>query len=395
MSDWDGATRLTAAVTLAVPINPVHLIAHLEAHMATRQALHALKLCHRFGRGLSGSTRSTKRLNGGLEKLQELPLELICLIESYVLLPLRASLIKEYEVMFRCFAQTCKVRDHYSDEECEEFEAAAYDITLLRDGRFADYEWDSAEFESGPMRKRFDDAVEERLMDLMLEGDYYQAHADRTDEWQTKILTHRHESKPDTVCDPSIFGFCSLERELMRAFGLNSLLHTQPIPYYLWNLFDESTVPEGMERYCTTIGYLHLPVDAAGHDASALNESFDYESTVGQLSACLSTIVDIDKLITMKSKTPQLQFALKRLGLKPFVHWSAAALQTSSTGSLSTHIERAKFRHDEVSNMTEQQKQELKMSIEKITSEKAELFRTKGPQFMLLAAGSSGCGHVF
>lgn len=394
MSGWDGATRLTAAVTLAVPVNPVQLVAHLEAFVTTKQQLHALKLCHRFGRGPSGSTRGAKRLNDGLKKFQELPLELIYLIDSFVLLPLRASLTEKYDAMFRCFGQTCSVRDHYSSEEIEEAEAEARDMLMRCDERFS--ELSDLGRENTPMWEEFEDAVEEQVLNILLEGDYFVSHSNYTEQWQTAIHTHRNSGQQVNVYGLDMYGFYSLERALKCAFGVDALIQTQTLPHHVWKLFHGSSLMEGTERYCTTLSYLHLPVNAAEHHASALNGSLEYDCTVGDVSACLGTVVDVDKLITLKSKIPQLQFALKQLGLSPFVHWSAAALQTSSAGPMGTNVDLTNFEQAKLLEMkTMQQQRDYKQSIEKVASEKMGLFQTTGPQLMLLAAGSSSCGHDF
>lgn len=389
MTDFASA-RLAAAITYAVPINPVQLIAHLEAYTETKQEIIALNLCHRYGRGSDRPTRSIRRANAGLKKFQELPPELILLIEAFIVVPLRISLTKKYEKLFACFEQTCHYRDHFSDEELDKIDDEQTDVLMETDERFKNF---NITTDSDEMSETYMEALMEKTDEVLSQMDFWEAHSDNSETWYCSVTQH-YDCDEDTSCDRPRFKFCSLAAEMERSFGVRALLKTQTLPFHLWDLF-ELGVTQGDRDYRTTICYLHLPVKSSLHEADSLDDTLEYENTVRSIGACLDEAVDLDDLIAMKSKMPRLQLALRKLSLTPSVHWSTIALRRDNAGILSTDGERKEYRSSKAKQMCSQHKKEFKESIEEAAVQKTEMFKKKGPQLMLLAAANSRCGHDY
>lgn len=70
----------------------------MQTHIDALPTLQALRLCHRFGDG----------------RFKDFPVELVKMIEGYVVEPLREKLAKDLEVASRCFKNECSILDHAS-----------------------------------------------------------------------------------------------------------------------------------------------------------------------------------------------------------------------------------------------------------------------------------------
>lgn len=86
----------------ALPVRVEQLGAHLEAYIATLPTIATLRLCNRFG---TGNDCHIKRL----------PVELVKLIEEYVVEPEREKAFSTWSQQHKCYEEQCTVYDHYSE----------------------------------------------------------------------------------------------------------------------------------------------------------------------------------------------------------------------------------------------------------------------------------------
>ncbi|GAB7327907.1 hypothetical protein MBLNU13_g11690t2 [Cladosporium sp. NU13] len=82
----------------ALSVRTEALAGQMQTHIEALPTLQALRLCHRFGQG----------------RFKDFPLELVKMIEGYVIEPVREKVAKDLEVASRCFKDECSILDRAS-----------------------------------------------------------------------------------------------------------------------------------------------------------------------------------------------------------------------------------------------------------------------------------------
>lgn len=90
---------------LPVPIDV--LGAHLEAYVTLLPTTTGLRLCNRFGRGDHA-------------RVQALPIELMELIETYLVRATREELREHWSTLLKCWENRCSAHSHYSEVQLVE-----------------------------------------------------------------------------------------------------------------------------------------------------------------------------------------------------------------------------------------------------------------------------------
>lgn len=84
--------------------------AHLEAYVDTLPVITSLRLCHRYGKGANSY-------------IYKLPIELVGIIEQFVVEPEREKHLATWSKEPKCRNKECKMHDHFTPEEHEVFGA--------------------------------------------------------------------------------------------------------------------------------------------------------------------------------------------------------------------------------------------------------------------------------
>ncbi|KAK5119358.1 hypothetical protein LTR85_007714 [Meristemomyces frigidus] len=311
------SSSLSAALAWAMPVRPDVLGAHLEAYGKALPVIHALRLCHRFGKGPA-------------VYITKIPVEIEQAIEELILDNRRTRWDSwswsEWRSEFRCFESQCEPAGHM--EELSPFWDAAHeqletckpctDASIhenVCENRCTDKtaepcdvckaEPGSEDCERACLSK-FDDEVNE----VCLRGDYwYEVHDHRQDEWRKRI----NQSAKG--------GFAKCDKILRKHFGLEAYFadtrpdtnHDDRWPEhknYRWH---------GQDERQTTLCYLTFPRQA-GPDGNFSGKESDMMNGYVSIPCAQAVKVDLPTVTDSTKMRTRFRRALRLLDLKPSMH---------------------------------------------------------------------------
>ncbi|SMR45063.1 unnamed protein product [Zymoseptoria tritici ST99CH_3D1] len=311
-----GEISLTASLAWVAPVRPDKLGPHLKAFEETVPVLHALRLCHRFGKGPD-------------VHITKLPAELELIIEELCLHPTwcRATAFEhfDWEADFRCFESRCSPLSHMGDctplweqvtdnfnycDSCPDFEAPFDHCEVsCKNSHTADPCETCKAGTKGTCEKSCDGQIHEEQMRAAAECDWwYEDHVDTRYNWSNRINAKQVEQM--NVVLRQHFG-------LEAAFSDTRPESTDPGSWpkdrnYRWH------VPEQKE---TTI--CHLTIPRRKIEKSEWVTS-DFEDEMGSFSIEGTQTLEFntDCYLSRADVTRRFQKAMTYLGLAPSPHAS-------------------------------------------------------------------------
>ena len=153
-----------------MPVRVDKLGAHLEAYIKTRPTINALRLCGRFGTGPHCY-------------INKLPVELITVIEIFVVEPVRVKALKTWASEYKCFEVKCDlVDDHFTRKE-QHTMFHKHKRIKCPGSRFCSF-----------CLKRGPKTIakhHEALLEFVANSDYWEdAHGNKGERWENKVVTH-------------------------------------------------------------------------------------------------------------------------------------------------------------------------------------------------------------
>ena len=220
-----GLGQLLIAVNeQAMPVSVDILGAHLQAYAELQPVLNTLRLCNRFGKGDHAA-------------VSQLPIELVNVIEDYLLETTRDELRQQWTASLICWTNRCSPADHITLEERIEL---YYDFFDGPDHDEADLPIYLTELND----KQLEDLNDALLKTSSSEDPYRWLHEDRKEDWLAKTGSPTAPSR----------GIFSRHASLMkRHFGLEiHISHTQLEPHHDLTEEDER---RSTSAYLTLLGY--------------------------------------------------------------------------------------------------------------------------------------------
>jgi len=294
----------------------------VQTHVEALPTLHALRLCHRFGHG----------------RFKDLPIELVKMIEGYVVEPVRKKVAKDLEAASRCFRNACSILDHASRADLLWFYNKWVDETVERHPEY------------------YDDPTDAELEECLTTGVRHYDPPDLQDLHEEAAHDRNRKKWPSLM--EQIFS----ERNrwmFQQRFGLDIWHSFARLPYTNWNL-EEYGFPQA------TITYLTLPNRVSRqHQWSEHDFIEDYRTESGSRiidsnhdEVEFGTAVDICRQPSAKELAKFTQ-ALKFLKLKVFVHNSQKLNPALKLGSSEEEEENAESdTSDDVEDSDEPDKSE-------------------------------------
>lgn len=267
----------------ALPVCAEALAAQVKAQIDARPTLHALRLCNRFGHG----------------SFSDCPVELIQMIEGFIIKEVHEEVTKELEVASRCFKNKCSIVDHADRSRLLKLYAKCATF-LPRD------------FEDFP-----DDPNDEQLVQVLKDNFWYTFSSPVLEDYEEEEAHQTNRFNwPKLV--GGIFSQ-SNRREYQKRFGLDIWSSFVSLPHDGMSGSDEFGFPQA------TIAYLTLPdsVERRRKWSGNLREKthfdtfYEYPSTHGQNGFGMAVNINRRPSAEELSRFPQ---ALKVLKLQVFVH---------------------------------------------------------------------------
>ena len=264
----------------ALPVCAEALAAQVKAQIDARPTLHALRLCNRFGHG----------------RFSDFPVELVQMIEGFIIKEVHEEVTKELKVASRCFKNKCSILDHTDRSTLLEIYAECATTFLPRDFVY---------FPDDPDDEQLVDALEDSY-EALGGHEEVEAHQTNRSNWAELV--------------GGIFSQ-SNRREFQKCFGLDIWSSFVSLPDDGMGFSDEIGFPQA------TIAYLTLPdsVERRHKWSWNLREQmqfdtfYEYPSTHGQNGFGMAVNINRRPSAEELSRFPQ---ALKVLKLNVFVHSS-------------------------------------------------------------------------
>ncbi|KAF2498026.1 hypothetical protein BU16DRAFT_332256 [Lophium mytilinum] len=389
--------QVISGVSWAVPVDIVRLAPHLEAYEEAKPAITALRLCHRFGAGPDAH-------------ITKLPLELIEIIAELMQQESRLWKYLEWKEDYDCFQESCELEDHFDEEDTAEFYRLAREqmgihpkdcsepgceacIERLiwqeeRRGHHAKYcEMEDCDDcldgnEYSDAGSDESDDGDENLVDLVVElmsegGAKYDIHSQRGMNWEERVFQFKCCKDKRTPKIDKLLKILELD------FGLSAVISHQRI-----KLKDAKFVPYDYslasydEAAKTTLCYLTLPhkvrTDFVGNE-----DLWSCEGEVLEGYNFMSTIIDRSTLDITEKQRLRFGRTMKRLGLKPYFHFSQVGDNLPT--SLSTDDQKTVL----PANTTDVDRLQVhKRTIDDMNERVKRLERSEWPKLMSLVASS-------
>ncbi|TKA80454.1 hypothetical protein B0A49_01896 [Cryomyces minteri] len=96
----------TTGIAWGIPVDVARLGTHLEVYLQMKSTIAALRLSHRFGRGSEAH-------------ITTLPTEIVGMIEEELIKQPRWDAYVSWTKASQCFQETCRPRDHFTEEEIQ------------------------------------------------------------------------------------------------------------------------------------------------------------------------------------------------------------------------------------------------------------------------------------
>jgi len=365
--------RATAGVTWALPVNISRAGAHLEAYTKTKATVRAIQWCHRFGQtpGIS---------------LSDLPQELVDLVVSEVVEPVRKDAFQAWDNDFACHENRCLRQNHIG-------EAAMARIRSIVMERHSGH---TSQNDSEILT--YYEAVDDIVWDFELDD-----HNEMECAWRERVLQRDYDvALDDTLTEntqQSDGGFSVYDEvsnpgnrlhhrhsplQILKSdFGLNAWIAHQRVPtalqLFMGRSFNEyDSFPE------TTICYLTLPSTFYRNTVST-SEGYTHPGS-SYIHTAVSAKLDLGALQISAEQRTRFTRIMKVLHLTPCVSpmhlfQTSPTLFAGATGISMSMPAKADFR-----SMSPEAKA---LAREKIEEAIAEEEKAEWPQLMCLAAAES------
>ncbi|KAF2093216.1 hypothetical protein NA57DRAFT_81553 [Rhizodiscina lignyota] len=302
-----------AGVTWAIPVPITHLGAGLEAHLESKPAITALRLCHRFGQGDNVF-------------IIKLPQELFDQVIDEVLCESREASLKEWEANFTCYENRCHLLDHLHDSEYDEFATHDHDHDFIHSKSLYEY---SLGGKAGYVARRI--------------------HDEKCNEWERR-------TKQDGTS-----GLTKYDQVLRQDFGLEAFISHQYVPDLAIPYLSTPGRSTAWNGAHTTLAYLTLPNqferDDLGYDK--YRDENRYMST---------TVVCIDPSIMTLTNEQKGRFerATRWLDLQAFVHVTQVPNLVTTTESPLRLRGRTRLFKDHLYNLSLEEREREREQMEKL-----------------------------
>ena len=187
---------LEARLAWSVPVEPDVVAAHLQVHFNERARLNALRLCHRYGQGEHAI-------------ITKLPVELVTIIEDYVVADARGSALPSWRASFNCWRGLCQPTDHLDRAEV---------IVAARQCLGLEPQWsgDLTDSQSKRINKYMHYCIKRNVKDEMYNfSGWCERHKRRVEGWAGFVATSNRDSN----------SFSQFSRGLQQEFGLGVFAH--------------------------------------------------------------------------------------------------------------------------------------------------------------------------
>ncbi|KAK3650346.1 hypothetical protein LTR56_006322 [Elasticomyces elasticus] len=312
---------LRAGLAWGTPVKPDQLLTHLAAYKRTLPALQAIRLAHRFG-------------TGPQVHITKLPVEMLLLIEDFVIEAQRQRWDPYIESELDCFESKCEPRHHWVEEDdlwdyagpltqcqpCEEevtkgsYSHKNCDTRCTKDTAEPCETCSDGGMGAENCERNCHAKWEDSVNRVAQESEYnYECHEERKGSWLARI------NKTE---------FLPYEKMLKQHFGLEAYLASTVVdgnnegrwPKHKSHRYHDSS------ELKTTLCYLTLPKRLAPEGVFHAEEA--YGDIPDSPDAAQAIEVEIHSLSITDEQRRRFQRALKTLGLEVYLHPSQAHAYT-------------------------------------------------------------------
>ncbi|KAI9687989.1 MAG: hypothetical protein M1820_010351 [Bogoriella megaspora] len=294
------AADLFSSVVVAwgMPVEFIDLTASLKAYVQLLPITTTLKLC-------------AKRGEGPNVYINRLSPEIVSMIEAFLTGPLYAEIQASLLLSYRCVMGTCKVTDHFDedDHEIEEFiaemevDTSEEELFPSEEGTFNEASCSNCDFEQHKYCKFHMDSFIDDRMDGLVDQHLYENAI-----WQGEVVRiWKEEGLP---------GKC-LKDALLDYFGLEVLICHQHLTEPEKCLLEvKQSRWHGDDNRVTTCT-LTLPGYKSSRGMEVDDDFYDEDRP---FAVSTSGFLDPNMLVLSDDKAQKFRSAIRILGLKPFSH---------------------------------------------------------------------------
>ncbi|KAF2130768.1 hypothetical protein P153DRAFT_395196 [Dothidotthia symphoricarpi CBS 119687] len=301
--EWDYhptiPTRAFPRLAHVIPVNVIELGARLEAYLDELPSVIALRLCHRYGKGV----------------LSNLPQEILGQVITEMQQMANAKTQPKWEENSACFQGRCRMVDHYLPYN-EDFEKMWLDMTEYEDDMtppLLDYYTEEEKI----------NMVQERMEDGYFadDGVAFEIHDDMQDQW-VKMLCLCDKGPGQTKDRTTFLPF----NDILRShFGLETIIVHEAMSDELVRFLPNTKSMDGKSYH--TSCFLALPHCSSGSQQggrTALSKHSSFLKADNHLA--FHQVIDPTTLSINEEQNKRFSRALRILDLKP--HWQLTELET-------------------------------------------------------------------